>query len=348
MRGVLAVVTVVPLVLLSASAVVGDVLTYNIYQIQFSDSAQGWRSPLHGDTVCCVGGIVTHIFKNRFALQDTTLGSEWSAIEVQGFPVYPFGIEVGDQVDFDSVCVDEVAGVTVLKYYDYSSHVVNSTGNPLPEPLTLSLSEIRYPAHPELVEKYASMLVAVEEDMTIGAMDLGKHDDNYELIGQFGDTAWASDYGNTEIDTATYYVSHGECYRRLVGILQRYDDDAEWDYYQLLPRGCRDYYACYGSVELNAATAGNDVQLEPAHPNPFNPTTAISFFQPRPSHVRLAIYDVSGRRVVTLADRRFGPGRHEIRWDGESTHGHLLASGVYFVRLHACGKATTGKVCLAR
>ena len=119
---------------------------YNIRELQYSDAASDWKSPHYGEIVKCVGGVVTHKFKQRFALQDPALGSEWAAIEVRGYPVYPTGIEVGDQVDFDSVYVDEYKGVTVLQYYNASSHTVNSHGNPLPEPVSISVWPIRYPA----------------------------------------------------------------------------------------------------------------------------------------------------------------------------------------------------------
>ena len=56
------------------------------------------------------------------------------------------GLEVGDQADFDSVYVDEYRGATVLQYYSASSHVVNSSGNPLPDPIPLSIWDLRYPA----------------------------------------------------------------------------------------------------------------------------------------------------------------------------------------------------------
>ena len=226
---------------------------YNIYELQHSDAAHDWQSLHLGEIVGCTGGVVTHKFRQRIVLQDTTFGSEWAAIEVRGYPVYPTGIEIGDQVDFDSVFVDEYRGATVLQYYNASSHIVQSGGHPMPEPVALSVQEIRYPPHPEDSERYAAMLVTLVEPVHVGAMDLGGHDDNYELIGAFGDTAWASDYANTEIDTA-YYVSAGECYCRLTGVLQRYDDDGEWDYYQLLPRDADDYV--YGSSPAEASTWG--------------------------------------------------------------------------------------------
>lgn len=320
---------------------------YNIYELQHSDAAHDWKSLHEGEIVQCVGGIVTHKFKLRIVLQDPTLGSEWSAIEVRGRPVYPVGLEVGDEVDFDSVYVDEYSGVTTLQYYNASRYTVHSSGNPIPDPVGLSLWDIRYPARPEDSEKYAAVLVSMDEGLTIGAMDLGKADDNYELIGVSGDTAWASDYANGEIDTATYYVSPGDCYQRMVGILQRYTSDT-WDYYQLLPRGAEDYVPCLGSVGEGTNTIPEGISLGSGFPNPFNPSTVIPFSLSRRSPVRISVFDIHGRRVAVLIDDTYGPGRYEIGWDGTDREGDPLSSGVLLVRLESEGRILTGKLCLVR
>jgi len=67
-----------------------------------------------------------------------------------------------------------------------------------------------------------------------------------------------------------------------------------------------------------------------ASPNPFNPSTAISFELSKPGRVRLRVYNVSGRLVNTLADQMMGAGYQEVRWDGTARSGSRVASGVYF------------------
>lgn len=70
-----------------------------------------------------------------------------------------------------------------------------------------------------------------------------------------------------------------------------------------------------------------------AQPNPFNPTTTISFVNPAEGHVRVAVYDVAGRLVRVLAEGPIGSGRASVVWDGRDARGRQLASGVYFARL---------------
>ena len=90
------------------------------------------------------------------------------------------------------------------------------------------------------------------------------------------------------------------------------------------------------------------IVLEGAVPNPFNPETTIRFALPRATRVDLAVYDVAGRRVATLASGRFAAGRHAVRFSGTSDAGTRLGSGVYFYRLAADGRVLTRRMVLVK
>ncbi|HUU27040.1 MAG TPA: T9SS type A sorting domain-containing protein, partial [archaeon] len=71
-------------------------------------------------------------------------------------------------------------------------------------------------------------------------------------------------------------------------------------------------------------------------PNPFNPSTTITFSIPEQaghSKVRLDIYNLRGQLVNTLVDRLLDPGNYQVQWDGIDTQGRPVSSGVYFYRL---------------
>ncbi len=69
-------------------------------------------------------------------------------------------------------------------------------------------------------------------------------------------------------------------------------------------------------------------QLYPAFPNPFNPQTVITFDLPHDGFARLKVYDVNGREVATLADKKYKAGRYEAVFKAGT-----YASGLYFYRL---------------
>ena len=85
-----------------------------------------------------------------------------------------------------------------------------------------------------------------------------------------------------------------------------------------------------------------------SHPNPFNPSTTISYELPARGHVRLDIYDAAGRRIVRLVGAVQDEGVHRIVWDGRDSNGSQVASGIYFSRLIAGGSTVTRKMVLFR
>ncbi len=89
--------------------------------------------------------------------------------------------------------------------------------------------------------------------------------------------------------------------------------------------------------------------LHPCYPNPFNPTTTISYDVQGGVPVTLAIYDVTGRRIMVLVDgESMHAGRHELTWDGRDQSGRVVASGVYFYRLDAGGFSQTRRMALLK
>ena len=68
--------------------------------------------------------------------------------------------------------------------------------------------------------------------------------------------------------------------------------------------------------------------LHSAYPNPFNPSTIISFDLPDADMVSLDIFDIAGRQVASLISEYMIPGSHQINWNPGN-----LSSGIYLVNL---------------
>jgi beta-N-acetylhexosaminidase len=100
-----------------------------------------------------------------------------------------------------------------------------------------------------------------------------------------------------------------ESYQRILALKARY-----------IPNSLSAPLAGSGSIPTRA-TLGN-------YPNPFNPATVLRYALPQISRVHLAIYNILGQQVATLADGVANSGTHEVRFDGNDR-----ATGVYLARL---------------
>lgn len=96
-------------------------------------------------------------------------------------------------------------------------------------------------------------------------------------------------------------------------------------------------------VGVEAETLPTRFALLGNYPNPFNPTTTIEYDLPEPVLVRLAIYDILGRKVFMLVDEEKQAGRHKVTWDAGS-----MVSGVYFYRIQAKRFTKTRKLILVK
>ena len=94
------------------------------------------------------------------------------------------------------------------------------------------------------------------------------------------------------------------------------------------------------SVKVESVERPLVVMLHPNHPNPFNPSTSISFSLPEQCRVRLEIFNIAGQRVAVLADEIINAGEHSVSWRVSADQ----AAGVYFCRLNAGGRVRTMKM----
>lgn len=111
-------------------------------------------------------------------------------------------------------------------------------------------------------------------------------------------------------------------------------------------------------------------ELFPNYPNPFgeshssrsNPSTNFGFrisdFPPRSGSfgegglrsgtINIAVFDITGRKVITLVDKALPPGEYQVQWNGRDDAGKEVGSGVYIYRLSAGGFTQSRKMLLVR
>ena len=81
-------------------------------------------------------------------------------------------------------------------------------------------------------------------------------------------------------------------------------------------------------------------------PNPFNPTTTISFSIPVASKIELSVYNIKGQKVKSLVTDSFESGNHSVIWNGKDDTGKSIGSGVYFYKLNVNGVSNQIRKCI--
>jgi len=108
-----------------------------------------------------------------------------------------------------------------------------------------------------------------------------------------------------------------------------------------------------GTITLPVETFENEslptkFTLEPAYPNPFNPSTIIQYGIPDMRNVLIEIYDLRGRKIVALLNNQQEPGWYEITWNGLLSDGNIAPSGIYLYKIRASNEVKIGKFSLIR
>ena len=111
---------------------------------------------------------------------------------------------------------------------------------------------------------------------------------------------------------------------------------------------------------INGVTYGNITSIVPTilppegialhqnFPNPFNPSTTITYQIPEGGHVNLTVYDMLGQTVRELVNEYQFPGPHSAVWDGRNAYGNKVVSGTYLCRLEAGQSVKTNKMILLK
>ena len=84
------------------------------------------------------------------------------------------------------------------------------------------------------------------------------------------------------------------------------------------------------------------------YPNPFNPSTTISYELPEGAPVTVVIYDVVGQQVRHLISQFNSAGRYQVQWDARDNQGRGVASGVYIARIDAGTSTLSQKMLLLK
>ncbi|MBN1290687.1 MAG: SBBP repeat-containing protein [Candidatus Latescibacteria bacterium] len=112
-----------------------------------------------------------------------------------------------------------------------------------------------------------------------------------------------------------------------------------------------DVFVCKFSFQENITSievVPDEFCLNPPFPNPFNPSTTLTFTLPSSDFASIIIYNIMGQQVRELVSENMTPGTHSVVWDGNDNNNRPVSSGIYFSRLTSDKYQATSKMLLIR
>ncbi len=112
-----------------------------------------------------------------------------------------------------------------------------------------------------------------------------------------------------------------------------------------------DYNFCIKGIAISQTPTGTEEIEIPYHPdqlnnnfpNPFNPTTTISYSVKKSGNVTLEIFNTKGQKIKTLINKDHESGNYTVSWDGKDGNNRSVSSGIYFYKMQAGGRYTSTK-----
>lgn len=157
------------------------------------------------------------------------------------------------------------------------------------------------------------------------------------------------DLSDNLLDSNTTYTTNviltGEGFNQIVGVsktnfmgIEVYGSSASKDFIDI-PTDV---------AEVRSDVFPDGFELSQNYPNPFNPSTEIRLSLPKRGHITMTVYDILGREVAILLDKEMSAGVYTVDWDGRTTDGQEVSSGIYFYRFKVDNFCKTKKMLLMK
>ena len=265
--------------------------------------------------VVTIGGDLLHPPYTKAYLQDG------SGHGINLFSYDDLPLNRGDLIQVVGI-VDMNSTTVQITYFNYQ---LISTGNDLPAPVVLT------PGAANLAD-WEGTLISISGVIT-ETYSTGVGSGQNVLVGDDSDTTMIRIWESTGLDvtgltvgTAWEFIGVGSQYNGTFQMLVAYDEDI-----------------VSTSDIMILDTKPQQFALNSAYPNPFNPSTTLSWQLAETSELTIRILDIRGREVARLAEGTSPAGEFSMTWDASN-----LDSGVYFIQLSTAGRSAIQKVMLLK
>ncbi|MFH2050296.1 MAG: glucoamylase family protein, partial [bacterium] len=140
----------------------------------------------------------------------------------------------------------------------------------------------------------------------------------------------------------------------IICMIENYRSGLLWDNF-MANSEIQNMLDAIGFVPDSTTAIDENIDLQPAsfslignYPNPFNAQTVIAYTLKKPADVNINVYNLIGKKVMTLVNERNNPGSYQIVWNGKDEYGSEVSSGMYFYELRTGSYTRVRKMILSR
>ncbi len=171
------------------------------------------------------------------------------------------------------------------------------------------------------------------EEYTVGIFD---EDNICHSIGKYvGDFWYFTVVGNDEITQLHFRTYHNQ-----TGITVNSEEKISYARDAIIGNSIEPTEILFNN---SSSSTPQILQLSRNYPNPFNPSTMISYYLPKPGHVTLSIYNIKGQLVETLVNTHQEADNYTVEWNADS-----FGSGIYFYKVFSEGHSQVKKCLLIK
>ncbi|MBT5996058.1 MAG: T9SS type A sorting domain-containing protein [Candidatus Marinimicrobia bacterium] len=182
-----------------------------------------------------------------------------------------------------------------------------------------------------------SGIISSDSEIAISGVSLSLYDNNGSLIGS-GETNASGAYIIEGLDIGSTY--------NLVALVSGFDENS----FLFEQEG----FITVANLQLNSVLSVDteivplEVTLMANYPNPFNPSTTISFTLQKSQNVRIVVFDILGQKIAELTNDHYSVGSYSVEWNGLNQNGLSASSGVYIYSLISESGSISQKMLLTK
>jgi len=245
--------------------------------------------------------------------------------DITGYKVYRDNVEIADINDSAIVTYNDLA--LSGGDYDYYITAIYDEGESMPSNIESVTITLPAPENPQAVTQVTDIFISWDAPINRSL----SHYKIYRNLVMIADDIMENSYNDPDVPNGTYTYNIRAIYSG--GYQSSLSTDAVIEHIQTNADGI--------TIPMVTELTGN-------YPNPFNPTTTISFSTKEAGFVSIDIYNMKGQLVKALVNEQLNAAYYNIAWNGKDNSNKTISSGVYFYKMRSSNYIATKKMILMK